>query len=238
VDDLGLHAKGPRRGRLDQRRSHRERDWRGGARRAAGPRGTTHRLYRPSSGSMDEGWTEWLLDQYEFRYKVISNDDVREGNLGSRFDVINDRLRGGPARSFMAPPQARYRPGTKADWAETGVARARCVHPWRGTLVCLNQSANFAIEAFHLPVKECRRWAARKDYFSRDRFLEIITDAAHPVMLECPSERTSSGTEPGIYDARRISGTSDRQVRRPKDPPNFRVPPRREYIQGMRPRSQ
>ncbi len=45
-------------------------------------------LYKPWTASMDEGWTEWLLDQYGFRYSVITNADVLAGELGSRFDVI------------------------------------------------------------------------------------------------------------------------------------------------------
>ena len=37
---------------------------------------------------MDEGWTEWLLDQYGFRYSILTPADVRAGDLAQRFDVI------------------------------------------------------------------------------------------------------------------------------------------------------
>ena len=45
-------------------------------------------VFKPWTASMDEGWTEWLLDQYGFRYTVIAPADVRAGDLASRFDVI------------------------------------------------------------------------------------------------------------------------------------------------------
>ena len=41
---------------------------------------------RAGSANMDEGWTRWLLEQYEFTFKNLSNDDIR-GDL-SQFDVI------------------------------------------------------------------------------------------------------------------------------------------------------
>jgi len=45
-------------------------------------------IYASYQPSMDEGWTRWLLDQYEFAYTQIHDKEVRAGNLNSRFDVI------------------------------------------------------------------------------------------------------------------------------------------------------
>src|SRR5262249_55396656 len=46
-------------------------------------------LYYPwTGGNADEGWTRWVLEQYEFGVTTIHNNDVREGSLGQRFDTI------------------------------------------------------------------------------------------------------------------------------------------------------
>ena len=46
-------------------------------------------LYYPwTGGSTDEGWTRWVLEQYEFVPTTIHNSDIREGNLRRQFDVI------------------------------------------------------------------------------------------------------------------------------------------------------
>ena len=37
---------------------------------------------------MDEGWTRWLLEEYEFPYKTLNDRDVRAGELRRGFDVI------------------------------------------------------------------------------------------------------------------------------------------------------
>src|SRR6185312_14307816 len=45
-------------------------------------------LYKSAPGVMDEGWTEWLLDTYGYKYTLITPADLRAGNLGARFDAI------------------------------------------------------------------------------------------------------------------------------------------------------
>jgi hypothetical protein len=142
-------------------------------------------VYKPWTASMDEGWLEWLLDQYGFKYTIITNADVQAGELASRFDVV-----------LMASDGARtitegFAPGTVPARYEGGIGDAgvRSLDAFvrgGGTLVCLNQSSDFAIDALHLPVKNAIRGLAPKDYFASGSILEIITDPAHPVMAGMP----------------------------------------------------
>lgn len=142
-------------------------------------------LYKPWTASMDEGWTEWLFDQYGFRYTTISNIDVQAGNLESRFDVIlaaSDSARNineGFAKGTVPP---RYEGGI----GDAGIRALDTFVRNGGTLVCLNQSANFAIDALHLPVKNVVSGIARKDYFSSGSILEVAVDPSHPVMAGMP----------------------------------------------------
>jgi hypothetical protein len=142
-------------------------------------------VYKPWTASMDEGWTEWLLDQYGFRFTTITNTDVQSGELGARFDVI-----------LMASDRPRtisdgFTPGSVPPRYEGGLggAGARSLDAFvrdGGTLVCLNQSADYAIGALHLPVKNVLSGLPRKDFFSGGSILEVITDPAHPVMAGMP----------------------------------------------------
>ena len=142
-------------------------------------------VYKPFTASMDEGWTEWLLDEYGFKYTAITNTDVRSGQLGQRFDVIliaSDRPRAiaeGFAKGTVPP---RYEGGLGDEGARALDEFVRA----GGTLVCLNQSATYAINALHLPVRNVVDTLPRKNYFSSGSILEVTTDPSHPVMAGMP----------------------------------------------------
>src|SRR5918999_2366671 len=66
-------------------------------------------LYKPWVESIDEGWTRWLLEQYEFEFENISDADIKRGGLTQRFDAIvlpdmgAERLMSGHAAGTMPP---------------------------------------------------------------------------------------------------------------------------------------
>ena len=144
-------------------------------------------LFKPWTASMDEGWTEWLLDQYGLEYTTIAPGGVRAGDLASRFDVI--LMASDSPRSIMdgfaeGTVPSRYAGGVGAIGARALDAFVRA----GGTLVCLNQSANFAIDALSLPVKNVVAGVARREFFASGSILEVTTDPAHPVMAGMPEQ--------------------------------------------------
>ena len=38
-------------------------------------------LYKPWVANMDEGWTRWIFDTWEFPYTTLQDAEVRNGNL-------------------------------------------------------------------------------------------------------------------------------------------------------------
>src|SRR6185503_10381440 len=45
-------------------------------------------LYQSWTANMDEGWTRWVLEQYEFSYTTLHNADIKVGKLREKFDAI------------------------------------------------------------------------------------------------------------------------------------------------------
>jgi hypothetical protein len=45
-------------------------------------------LYRPWTANIDEGWTRWILEQYQFPYTSLYNGDIRAGHLREHYDTI------------------------------------------------------------------------------------------------------------------------------------------------------
>ena len=51
-----------------------------------------------------------------------------------------------------------------------------------GTLVTLNGSSHFAMDEFHLPVRDVVRDLPRDEYFAEGAIVELLVDPSHPVM--------------------------------------------------------
>ena len=142
-------------------------------------------LYRPWMASMDEGWTRWILERYDFEFVNLAPADFRGATpLASRIDVlvIADEARGlldGYAEGVV-PPQ--YAGGIGAD----GVRAIDAFVRGGGTLVCFNRSALFAIDQLHLPVKNAVAGVKRQDFFTGGSIVSVEVDAAHPLMAGMP----------------------------------------------------
>ncbi len=142
-------------------------------------------IYHPWTASMDEGWTRWLFDQYDFAYTSLHNADVRAGDLHSRFDVII--IADIRPRSILDGYEEGTVPGRYAGgMGETGVRALDAFVRAGGTLVCMNNSSQFAIDQLHLPVKNVVAHVPRKEFFASGSLLQVITDPAHPVMAGMP----------------------------------------------------
>jgi hypothetical protein len=144
-------------------------------------------LYRPWTASMDEGWTRWLLDNFEIEYIGLRNSDFIVGNLKDKFDVIlisserEQSIINGYATG-QAPP--RYVGGI----SEQGVRNLDEFINKGGTLVCLNQSSEFAINALHLPVKNAVKNLKRQDFFTGGSIMGVTVNTDHPVMAGMPEK--------------------------------------------------
>ena len=144
-------------------------------------------IYRPWTANMDMGWTRWLLDTYGIEYSSIRNSDFINGDLNERFDVIlmasqrPGSIKNGYKKG-QAPP--RYEGGI----GDTGIRNLNQFVLRGGTLICMNQSANFAIESLYLPVKNVVQDIERKDFFTGGSILSVESNPTHPIMSGMPSQ--------------------------------------------------
>ena len=141
-------------------------------------------LYRSWTANMDEGWTRWTLEMYDFDFDSLYDADVRAGALSDRYDVIvlpDIRPRSIVAGHAPGTMPARYVGGI----GESGVrALAEFVRDG-GTLVCLNGSAALAIDEFDLAVENVVGELGRDEFFAGISILDVET-TPHPVMAGMP----------------------------------------------------
>jgi hypothetical protein len=146
-------------------------------------------LYQPWTGSMDEGWTRWLLEQYGFSYVLVHPDDFKS-SLADKIDVLiiadDARVpiagaaaggRGGPSGGPRAvrPEYAYQLTPNDLQGFERFVRSG-------GTLVCLSNASAFAIQQFKLPVRNVVAGLRPEEFFLRGSIVEVTTDPSHPVM--------------------------------------------------------
>lgn len=162
-------------------------------------------IYKPWSASIDEGWTRLVLDRFEFKYENLTDQQVRAGNLGTRFDVIvlpsvpGDRLASG--LSDEAVP-AEYAGGLGAAGLDAIGAFVRA----GGTLVCLGQSGPLAIGAFDLPVRDVARQNDR--LFVPGSILRLELDPANPIAFGMPPDTSAFYAFSSVFAAASASGPS------------------------------
>jgi hypothetical protein len=138
-------------------------------------------MYQPwTGGNMDEGWTRWVLEQYEFNLSSIHNADIRAGKLRQKFDVIiiADQDPRAIVDGFDAPA---IRPEYKGGIGDTGVDSLKQFVAEGGTLVTMGNACDLAIEKLPIPVKNLKKGLTRDQHFAPGAILKLEVDTQHPL---------------------------------------------------------
>jgi hypothetical protein len=162
-------------------------------------------FYKPWTANIDEGWTRWVLEQFEFPYTSVTDSVVKAGRLRDQFDVLLvpdmslRELREGMSAKVV-PPQ--YAGGLGA----TGIEAISSFVSGGGTLVLLDHASELGIEVLHVPVRlitalqqldeQVADSAAERGrtepetgpepLYAPGSLLRVLVDASHPVGYGMP----------------------------------------------------
>ena len=152
-------------------------------------------LYRRYlGGNMDEGWTRFLFDNWEFPYARVEADEIRSGGLNARYDAIvfaDDDLRsilGAEPREQTPPVYANgelpveFRKGV----GEAGVQALKEFVQNGGSLVLLDGATALATERFGIPVKNVLAGLSARDFFAPGSTLRVSVDNSQPLGYGMP----------------------------------------------------
>jgi hypothetical protein len=159
-------------------------------------------LFQPWNGSMDEGWTRWLLERYGFDYVLLHPEDLK-APLAPRVDVVlfadDARIpmegagRGGRGGQAGQDSQGRGGRAVRPEYAAT--LTADDVHGIEqfvrggGTLVFVNNATAFPIQQFKLPVRNAVAGLKSEEFFLRGTIVEVLPDTTQQSMAGL-AERT------------------------------------------------
>jgi hypothetical protein len=152
-------------------------------------------VFEPWGGSMDAGWTRWVLEQYGFEYVTLRPEDFASP-LANKVDVVvladDARIpiegattgrggRGGGAGRAVRP---EYADTVSADDLRAFEQFIRS----GGTVVCLNNATAFAIQQLKLPVRNVVAGLRPEEFFLRGSIVEVNVDQSSPVMAGVPPQ--------------------------------------------------
>jgi hypothetical protein len=166
---------------------------------AAAP-GTRPRVavYKSVGDNSDEGWTRWLLEQYEFPFTSVDSVLLRNGNLRAQFDAII--LPGATAETLLKGMVRDTVPaGYGGGLGDIGVQELDTFVRAGGTLICLDQAGSFAIDVFKLPIKDVAR-LPRDAFFCPGSLVRIELDVNQPLAYGMPARAAAFFSDGSAYD--------------------------------------
>src|SRR5688572_3477981 len=143
-------------------------------------------LYKPWVENIDEGWTRWVLEQYEFEFENIADADIKQGTLRQRFDAIvlpdmgAERMLSGHVPGTMP---AAYVGGLGMDGAEM----LRQFVDAGGTLITLDSSSELAVTLLGAPLRDVTRGLSASEFFCPGSIVRIELDE-DPLTYGVPRE--------------------------------------------------
>ncbi len=149
-------------------------------------------VYQSWTACIDEGWARWVLDQYDVQFETLWNDDIRQGELRDRIDVLvlpemaaDESLNGKGEKTREGDPVPEaYRGGLGA----IGVAALKAFVNDGGTLVAVDRAATFVIDALALPVEDALDGNDDGAFNCPGSLLEVVMDTEHPIGWGLPRE--------------------------------------------------
>ena len=149
---------------------------------------------RYRGGNMDEGWTRFLLEQFDFPYESIKDKEIQAGGLNANYDVIilpHDRtamITGEEEPAREGRPPTAYPPEYMSGIGEDGTAALKEFVEKGGTLIALGGATNFAIDKFELKVKNVVADIDRKEFYCPGSTLKVNIDNSHPLAYGMPAK--------------------------------------------------
>ncbi len=147
-------------------------------------------LYKSWVSSMDEGWTRWLLESYNFAVDTLHDADVQSRDL-AQYDAI------------ILPSQSQsvilrgHGTGLMPDsyTGGLGVEGALALKAYveaGGMIVALDAASDFAIEQLGLPVENVVAGTSESAFFIPGSLVRVKVDASSPLGYGMPPETAAS----------------------------------------------
>jgi hypothetical protein len=173
-------------------------------------------------GNMDEGWTRLMLEDFAFPYTTLMDEDVLEGDLHGKYDVIilpsdNPMMMKGVGEGAQGQ-YGRFDPGSvppdyRSGFGQAGVDALEDFVEAGGTLMTFAEAGDLPMAEFGLPVRNVVDGMSGNDFWAPGSTLRVKVDTSDPFAYGMPGDALAlflSGSQ--VYET--TSGRASEGVRR------------------------
>jgi hypothetical protein len=180
-------------------------------------------LYNPWGGNMDEGWTRWLLEQYEFPFTTLRDKDIRAGALRARFDVI--LLPDATYESMVSGIASGSMPEEYVGgMTPKGVTNLLQFVSEGGTLVAQDSAGELPLTIMGLPIRNSVASLRSNEFYIPGTILRVTVNTANPVAWGMPAEAAAFFTHSPVFEiGRERRRFGDNRENEPPKPPGVTV---------------
>lgn len=147
-------------------------------------------IYKSWQANMDEGWSRWMLEQFEFDLDTLHNEDIQSGDLSKYTAILFPDQR--PAGIMNGNSAARAPEKFVGGIGKNGVKALDAYATAGGTIIFYDKASDFAIEQFKLPVKNVTAGIKPNDFFIPGSLVRMNVDNQNRLALGMPSVVSAS----------------------------------------------
>ena len=142
-------------------------------------------IYKGWMSNMDEGWTRFVFDTFNVPYSSVSDKDMRQGALNSKFDALvltsqqtNQIVNGNAAGTLPA----EYTGGV----SEAGIKNLKDFVSNGGMLICFDNACDLVIEQLNLPLKNVLEGVRSSEFYCPGSIVSLELDNKNPIASTLP----------------------------------------------------
>ncbi len=154
-------------------------------------------IYKSWQANMDEGWTRWMLEQFDFDLDTLHNEDIKNGNLSQYSAIIFPSQRG--SSILEGNRKGRMPERFVGGIGEEGVAAVDAYAKSGGSVIFFDAASDFAIEQFKLPVKNVLSGLEDSEFFIPGSLIRTKIDTSKPLAFGMMGEVAASFDNSGAF---------------------------------------
>jgi len=154
-------------------------------------------LYKSWQANMDEGWTRWMLEQFEFDIDTLHNTDIKNGKLSQYSAIIfpsqspNGILHGNSEQSMPK----KFTGGIGLD----GMSKIDQYANSGGTVIFFDSASDLAIEQLGLPVRNVLSNLPSSSFFIPGSLVRMKVDTNNPLAYGMMDEVAASFNQSSAF---------------------------------------